>query len=429
MHTLDIDMKNITKIEGHANLSLKVRNGAVEAVRFSPYENNRFFEKIIVGRHYSEAPGMVARICGFCSAAHLLTAIEACENALGIEVSDQTAKLRELLAIGGAIVSHSLHLYFLALPDYLKVSSALELSESKHGLLHQALRIKKAGTTLQERIGGRALHMLSPCIGGFAKLPSKEDLLAAEKALEAARKDVLEAIGLFASLKPQLNYGRSCDYLAVAGKKYSLLYGNVFESSGVTIPAERYKRYLHEISVPYSTSKQVEFQGRSFMVGALARMNLNSSEMQRSVKKQVKKHGLEFPSQSPYDNNLAQAIELLQFVDSSLEIINGIKIRSEKPRQPAKHTTGMRTGVAISEAPRGTLFHEYALNSSGRIANAHIIVPTSQNSRRIEDDLRGFVPKILHKPKREIVLDIEKLIRAYDPCISCATHFLRVKWL
>lgn len=423
MHNSHLFLKNISKIEGHAHLSLDVKKGEVKNVEFKVSENKRFFEKIILGRRAEEIPLLVSRICGFCSSSHCTTAIEAVEKAFEVEVSEQTDMLRDLLLNGEFLKSHSLHLFFLALPDYLGKESVLEFDKKQHKLIHLGLDLKKLGTEILQMVGGRAYHTTNELVGGFKKIPEKKELESLLPSLEQGRSKAEKAIRLFVKFKPQ--FERETDYVGLVNKDYSFLAGDIISSAGVCIPEELYSMYLEEIVVPYSLAKEAKFAGKEFMVGALARINLNRQNLGRKTKKIIRKLKLPFPSHSPFLNNLAQAVELYQCIDSSIYLINEIKCRREnlkkiKPREAI--------GIGITEAPRGVLYHEYEFNKSGKIKNSNIIVPTQQNTRNIEEDIKEFLPPLLDLPKPRIELELEKLIRAYDPCISCATHFLEVDW-
>ncbi len=420
------ELRDISKIEGHASLSVDLEGGKVSNVKFLVSENNRFFEQIVLGKSYKELALIVGRICGFCSSSHMLACIKATENAFGIFPSAQTQQLRELLMNGELIKSHSLHLFFLALPDYLGKSSALEFDKKQLKFIETALALKKAGTELVEAIGGRAYHDLRLSIGGFALLPNQKQLEHIHRQLLDAKKLALETIELFARFKDKLVFERKTTYAALAGKNYSLISGMLKSSTGASFKEEEFLRYFSEQAVPYSTSNQLSFEGKEYLVGALARININQCELCGDAKEKMKSLGLNFPSDSRYYNNLAQAIEILQCIESSIQIINSLKIVKETPAGIEPRNA---LGIGIVEAPRGTLYHEYEFDEKGFVTGASIIVPTSQNTRNIEKDIEAFLPGIIgKKSEHDIEHELEKLIRAYDPCISCATHFLKVKW-
>ncbi len=421
----DFYLRNITKVEGHANLSLKLRNKKVESCEFRITESQRFFEEIVEGRHFSQIPLIVARICGLCSSSHLITAIEAIERALDFSPSEQTLLLRELATNAEFLKSHSLHLYMLALPDYLNKESVLRFEEKEHHFIHDGLELKKAGTDVLIALGGRPHQTVNLRVGGFTRFPPQEKIDAVRKTLEQAREKAIDAIKLFSGFAKKNTFARKTNYVALVGSGYCLLCGAIKCTDGTIVDEEHYLDHLHEFLVPYSTAKQDKFNGEEYMVGALARMNLNKKEMYPSVKKLIKENKLKFPNQSPFYNNVSQALELLQCIEHSLKIIDELHVRKEpipkiKPRESE--------GIGVTEAPRGVLYHSYKLNSRGFIESGNIVVPTLQNCRNIEGDLKQFVPTLLSKPREKAEYEIEKLIRAYDPCISCSTHFLKVRW-
>ena len=418
-------LHDITKIEGHANLEVQLNNGFVEKCEFRINENHRFFEEMALGKSFEEIPLIMSRICGFCCSSHLNTAIEACEKALGVEVSEQTSLLRELSMNMELLKSHALHLYLLVLPDYLNKESVLQFDEKEHQYVHDCLDFKKAATDTLNALGARAYHTVNTRVGGFSKFPSQQELDNCLHSLGHMRKKAFETIELFSRFLEKRPFDRSTRYCALAGKNYSLLEGSINFSDGAVIPEEKFLDHLKEIVLPYSTASQTRFNQQEYFVGALARINFSQKSLSPDAKKAIADFNLKFPSTSPFYINIAQAVEMLHCIDSSIGILQKIKIR-EEPLQ--KIIPKESTGVGVTEAPRGLLYHSYRIGSDGLIKSGHIVVPTQQNSRAIESDLRDFIPGLLSMQKEKAELEIEKLIRAYDPCISCSTHFLKVKW-
>ncbi|MCX8158463.1 MAG: Ni/Fe hydrogenase subunit alpha [Candidatus Diapherotrites archaeon] len=425
MHNLEIDLKNITKIEGHAHLYVKVEDGQVRDVKFKISENKRFFEKIVRGKHIKEAPLLVSRICGFCSASHLITTVEAIEHAYNLELSEQTVALRNLFINGEVIKSHILHLYFLALPDYLKKESILEFDENEHEYIHTALRIKDLGSKMLNVFGGRSHHSINVYAGGFKYLPKAEDLEDIKKTCEELKKDAYETIRLFNSFKE--SFERPKDFVALTNNDYNFLEGKITSMSGICINENEFLKYVSEFVVPYSMAKYARFGGKEYMVGSLSRIKLNKDSLTKDTKKIIDDLKLDFSKNNMFLNNLAQAIEIYHCIDHTIEIINNLKIRKEN--LPKLKKVKNRECVGVSEAPRGTLFHGYELTPEGKIKSCNIIVPTAQNAVTIEKDIKEFIQTNIQLEKTKLELEIEKLIRAYDPCISCATHFLKVRWL
>jgi len=417
-------LHDITKIEGHASLEVLLKSGIVEKCEFRVSENHRFFEEMCLGKSFSEIPLIVSRICGFCCSSHLNTAVKACENALGLEVSEQTKILREISMNMEHLKSHVLHLYMLVLPDYLQRESVLHFNEKEHKHIHDALDIKKAATDVLRILGARVYHTVNSRIGGFSLLPFQEDIEKASKELFKIRKKVLSAIELFSSFKQPV-FERQTRYAALSSQKYELMQGTIKISDGAEIQEKDFLEHFEEKVIPYSTSKDFFYKGSEYMVGALARINLHREKLCAEPKKCIRDLKLKFPNHSPFFNNIAQALEMLQCIDSTIELLDSLKIRQEPlPKTLPKEGKG----IGVCEAPRGLLFHSYSIGSDGLIKKADIVVPTSQNNRNTEKDLIDFIPSLLNLKKPEAELEIEKLIRAYDPCISCSTHFLKVKW-
>jgi coenzyme F420-reducing hydrogenase alpha subunit len=426
MHTTcSFSIKEITKIEGHANLNIELRNGRVEKCELNIFEGQRFFEQMLVGKHFSQVPLIVSRICGFCNTSHLNTSIEAIEKAFSVKPSDQTLMLRELATNAEFIKSHVLHLVFLVLPDFLGKESAFDFTGEETRYLRWAMDLKKVASDLLKALGGRVYPTISIRPGGFTALPTQSELNAMLPALRKAKETASALVDLIDSFKQQFPFERKTEYVALVGSKYCMLCGQVRCSDGTIVPEGQYAKHIKEFIVPYSTAKQAHFNGKEYMVGSLARMNMNQKELCDSAIEKIALLGLRFPSNKIYYNNIAQAIELLQCIESSIEIIESLKLRKEPLSQIVPKEA---EGIGITEAPRGTLYHHYSFDSKGLIRQVNIIVPTLQNNRNIELDLHSFIPTLLDLPQEKAELEIEKLIRAYDPCISCATHFLKVNW-
>jgi coenzyme F420-reducing hydrogenase alpha subunit len=426
MHkTGHFSIKEITKIEGHTNLDVELKDGKVERCELSIYEGQRFFEQMLIGRHFSQIPLIVSRICGFCSISHLGTSIEAIEKAFSEKPSDQTMLLRELGTNAEFLKSHALHLMLLVLPDFLGKESALEFTGKDHKYIHWALNLKKLGTDIIKVLGGRVYQTVNIRPGGFTLLPKQAALDRLLADLKNARKTAIEVIALFASFKDSFAFERKTEYVGLVGSQYCLLCGKIHCSDGTVVEEEDYLHHVKEFVVPYSAAKQASFNGREYQVGAQARINLNQKELCGSVKEQMKTLSLKFPSHKIYYNNVAQALELLQCIESSIETLETLILRKEAL---SKIKPSEAEGIGATEAPRGILFHHYSFDKKGFIKKADIIVPTLQNNHNIESDLKEFIPSLLELPQEKANLEIEKLIRAYDPCISCSTHFLKVNW-
>ncbi len=428
MHDVDFDLTvdDISKIEGTAALDIKVRNGNVEECKFIISEFKRFYTQAIIGKPVSAVPQLVARICGTCSNAHLLCNLKALEQALNIQVSPQTQLLRELLNYGLIIRDHGLHLYVFVLPDLFNKSSILDFDENnqeQHRLLDDCFSIKAAGNNLSIAAAGRSVHAPFATIGGFTKIPSSDDLKKITVQLQDVRPKVIYLIEIFKNCQFQLN--QELEFVGLTDNKYSFLNGEIFTSEGIKIVQNDFGKYLEKTVIPYSQASGYKFNGKIHMVGALARINLNQQSLHANTKHDAEPALRSFPSKNIFHNNLAQAIEILHAIDSAIDLINQYQAIQEAP---VKYESKQSLGVGIIEAPRGTLYHKMEISNDGKITNGQIVVPTGQNQIGIERSILNYVQNNISQPKDVLQKEIEKIIRAYDPCMSCASHFLKIKW-
>jgi len=423
-HGFDLTIKNISKTEGHASLDVKVRGGEVKEVRLRVNENKRFFTQGVRGKKFSEVPSFLSRICGTCSIAHLMASTEAIERALGIKVSQQTTILRKLLTFGLIIRDHAMHLYFLSLPDLFGKDSILELADEKPELVKEAFEVKTAGNLLSKLVGGRAIHPIFSRIGGFLRIPKKEEIKKVLDELKAVREKVFNLLEIF--YDSDLEFSRETIYVALCTPSFNFLEGEIRSSEGICIPEEKYWDFVNRVVIPYSQSTAFQFTGKPYRVGALARINLNSIALDEDTKKDAAKYLKKFPSNNIFDNNLAQAIEILHSIDASIKILESVEFKEEKI-PPIKPREG--EGIGVIEAPRGTLYHMIYLDEEGKVKFSNLVIPTAQNQIQMELDIRDLIQENLDKDKHEIQHLVEMLIRAYDPCFSCASHFLRIRWI
>jgi sulfhydrogenase subunit alpha len=422
----EISLNHICKIEGHAHLNLKIENNKVKICELKANEGARFFEALVINKNVEDIQEIVSRICGICSCAHSVASIQALEEALNIKPTEQQKAVREMLMIGERIRSHATHLYFLALPDYFNATSALTLGNKHKEKINDALAIVTLGNKIVEVFGGREMH---PFLRIKEETP-KTDFSQTLEQLENSKKIILRTIDLFASLKyPKLE--RETDYLSLKEKEvYAIISGKISSNTGLFIDND-YKKHLTENIKEYATSKFVLKENKPYVLGAIARINNNHEQLEDETKKfftkTLSKLKLTLPLKNPYYNNLCQAIELLD------TIYRGIKIIEKMPEKQDISEIKIKEGIGVSavEAPRGTLFHEYKVDKTGKIIYCNIITPTCQNLNMMEHDIVLLVNQLLKNKssKEEIIRQIEKLIRAYDPCFSCSTHFLKVKWL
>ena len=420
----DISIEGLSKIEGHATLDVKVRSNKVEDVKLKISESKRFFTQAIRGKQFQTVPQLVSRICGTCSIAHLTCCTEAVEKALEIEPSEQTIMLRKLMTYGMMIRDHAMHLYLFSLPDVLGKDSVLDFDERQHELVHQAFEVKKAGNDLSKLIGGRAIHPFYAQIGSFSRLPDKKETKKVVEELKKVRSHVFDLIKIFYDC--EFSFRRRNTFVALTTDDFSFLDGVIKSSRHIIIPEQFYWDHLHRVIIPYSQAAGYEFEGRDFMVGALSRLNLNKEKLNKHTKNDLAKYIRVFPSENIYHNNLAQAIEIVHCIDHSIEILEGNDFKKEPQ---IKFNIKEGKGVGVIEAPRGTLYYAIDLDNQGKIVYGNLVIPTAQNQIKMENDIRYLVSKNLDKEKEFIRREIEKLIRAYDPCMSCSTHFLKVNWL
>ncbi len=430
MHNLDLSISDISKIEGKAACDIKVVGGKVVDVKFSIAEYKRFYTQAIRGKDIIALPQLTARICGTCSNAHLLCAIKAVENAVGLIPSEQTVKLRKLLNYGLIIRDHALHLCVFVLPDILGKDSILDFDENnpeEHKYLDATFHIKAVGNNLGKRVGGRSVHAPFAMVGGFTILPKEEELKKSREELTNIRQIVLDLIEIFAKRDFVLER-TDIDFAAITDSEYSFLFGDLIRSDGTLISSEKYGEYLENISIPYSHASGYKFAGKVYMVGALARLNLARGKLHKKTQQSVGEYLKLFPSQNIFHNNLAQAIEILHAIDSSVDLIGNLKIVPEKPAI-AKRKEGV--GIGVIEAPRGTLYYRLEVDDLGKIKKGQIVVPTGQNQIGIEVSIRQYLEQNIGKleDKETVEHEVEKIVRAYDPCMSCASHFLKFRWL
>ncbi|MEI7690511.1 MAG: Ni/Fe hydrogenase subunit alpha [bacterium] len=410
----------ICKIEGHGKLKLDYKAGKAN---LSIDEGERLFEKLVVGHNYLDAPFITARICGVCPTAHTLASIKAIESAFGVEVSPTIISLRKALLAGQIIQSHALHLFFLALPDYLHVVNAIELHQKNPEIFDLALGIKKVGDSLVEVIGGRSVHPTTPTVGGFLTVPTNEELRKLQTALKNHLPKALEAVDLFASFKyPTLN--RETEYLATTKEnKVSYYEGNeIISSNKFKTPIENYAYAFKEEVRNGSPAKYGQRDGHGFMVGSLARLSIDAENLHPKAAYAYKRiWQKDFPTYNSFHNNIAQAIEIVNLIEESIiEIDKFLSDKKSINKVPYQIKAGQ--GVGVVEAPRGTLYHGIKLDSDGVIQLYDIVTPTVQNLVNLEEDADELMKKHKELSSEKLYREIEMLIRAYDPCITCAVH-------
>jgi sulfhydrogenase subunit alpha len=418
-------LDELTKLEGHAKLNVEMDGDRVKKTHLEVYEASRYFETLLLGRDFREAPIITQKICGICSVVHTLTSIKAVEDAIGFAPTEQTIDLRKLLLYASTIHSHTAHLFFFALPDYLGFEDVIELSKKKHEYIHLALDLQKLASDIVKLLGGRALHPVTPTVGGFHSVPDKKTIENVRKNLESIKKLSLKVAKIFSGIElPELE--ARCRHISLkSNKEYALYDGIIASNDGLLFRPRDYMKNLLEDVVEYSNAKHAKLRGRSYMTGSLPRVNASWERLSRDARSVLRNARLRPPIINPFANNIAQAIEMVHFADASLALL-------EKHGQGMKHEhfearPKEGEGVGVCEAPRGLLFHHYKIGGDGRVKFANVITPTSQNAARMEDDIALFLPSISKKPAAKVKLLLEMLIRAYDPCFSCSAHFLELK--
>ncbi|MFH1286072.1 MAG: Ni/Fe hydrogenase subunit alpha [Candidatus Micrarchaeota archaeon] len=423
MKTFKLD--HITKIEGHADLHIKVDGDKIEKVEVSVVEGARFFEAMLKNRRFDEAPLITSRICGICHTTHSLSSIRAVESAIDFQPSEQTKTLRELAFLAEQLQSHVLHIYFLALPDYVGFPSAIAAASKYPNEVKRALRLKRLANDLVEALIGREIHTVSMRVGGFTRLPTQTTLDSLLNKLKESKPEFDETAKLFGSLSYP-NFQRKTTYMALKNNKdYSFIGADLGTSEGASFAPAAYTKHLEEYIASYSNTKPVKINGHGYAVGALARINLNQKFLSDDAKRAIEATNIKFPNDSPFINNFAQAVECVHIIDRCISLLENLKLKNERKK---KIELKAGRGVSATEAPRGTVFHDYFINKQGVIGKTNIITPTAQNLKNIEEDVAAYMPELLKLGSEDkILFELEKLIRAYDPCISCSAHFLTLK--
>ena len=419
-HVLRVD--TLARVEGEGGMHVVLKDGLVTDVELRIFEPPRFFEAFLRGRAWTEPPDITARICGICPVAYQMSSCLAIEDACGVTVPEEIRLLRRLLYCGEWIESHSLHIHLLHAPDFLGYAGAIEMAADHGAVVERGLRVKKAGNALMTVVGGRAIHPVNVRVGGFYRLPTVEELRGVRPALLRARDEAVETVALVAGFDfPDMEQPQ--EYVALRSPHgYPLEGGSVVTSTGRTFEAADFRDNVVEEHVERSNALHAHLDGQTpYVVGPLARYALNHDQLGQLAQDAAHDAGLEDECRNPFKSIVVRAVELVHATDEALRIIDGWDGASA-----ASVDVPPRAGVGhgVTEAPRGMLYHRYELADDGTILDATIIPPTSQNQPSIEADLRAFVQERLDLPRDELVRQCEQAIRNYDPCISCATHFL-----
>ncbi len=423
MTTQRIEITHLTRVEGHGNISIRIEGGKVRDARWEVVETPRFFEAMLRGKRWENAPWICGRICGICSIGHTLASIRAVENAFRIVPSPQTRKLRLLLKHSETLQSHVLHLYFLAAPDFLQVGSVFPLINSHPEVVGRAARIKLLANDLCDRIGGRRLHPTRTVVGGFTMLPEKDELATFLPRLEEIVADLQATADLFRSF-PIPDFSRETEFVSLKGNgSYPFIGGDLMSSDGVLTQEQDYRKMTNEYCVPQSTAKWARLSRPSFAVGALARLNNNYGLLCTEAQQVAGSFGLSPVNHNPFMNNIAQLVECVHVVHESISFIRELLDAPwQDSREPVVPQAGI--GVGAVEVPRGILYHCYEFDTDGRIVASDCVIPTGQNHANIQHDLEALADKAASEGMDDSRIELlaQMLVRAYDPCISCSVH-------
>lgn len=423
-------VEHLARVEGHGGITVEMDGDAISRVRFDVLEGPRLLESLLRGRDHTQVGPAISRVCAICSSAHLITSLQATEAAFGVAIGPRTRLLRELQFRGESIESHALHVFLLTLPDAFGAPSAPALAREHPAPVLLGLRLKQLGNTIQEAIGGRAIHPVSFVPGGMAHWPRRETLQSLRVALRAARDDAQAAVDIVASLPPDDVVDVETTYAALDMRDGYAYYdaGSEVVVLGARgrrrVAAEDYRALTDERAVPYSFAKLSAFEGEPFMVGALARLTVNRRRLSRTGAAATSRLGLVLPSGNPLDNTRAQVVELVMDVERSLEIVDALLDGDAAPEPTAPVVPRAGRGVAVSEAPRGLLVHAYEYDDTGRLTHADVITPTAMNAASIERHFHAVAARNA-SPDDVLARKLELVARAYDPCISCSVHVER----
>jgi sulfhydrogenase subunit alpha len=422
--TRTIRVDCLTRVEGAGGLTIRFRGDRVSAVRLRIFEPPRFFEALLRGRAREEAPDITARICGICPVAYQMSACHAIEDGAGVRVDGPLRALRRLLYCGEWIASHCLHMFMLHAPDFLGFPDAISMAQEHAGLVRRGLRMKKAGNAIMSAIGGREIHPVTVKLGGFYRIPAPAELQALLPELHWARAAALATVLDFARLDFP-DFERDYEFVALRHPdEYPFCEGRLVSNKGLDLAVRDFEDVFVERQVPHSTALHACIRGReAYVCGPLARINLNFDRLRPAAREAAGQAGFTVPCRNPFKGILARALEVLQAIDEAIAIIAAwtpaAQASLDLPRVAA-------TGYGCTEAPRGILFHRYSVDAGGLIRDARIVPPTSQNQQSIELDLHQIAGRLAGLPHEAAVRLAEQTVRNYDPCISCATHFLRL---
>ena len=425
MRTRTITVDYLARVEGEGALLVKIKEGQVTDVKLKIFEPPRFFEAFLRGRKFTEAPDITARICGICPIAYQMSACHAMEDACGVRVEGPLRALRRLIYCGEWIESHALHIYLLHAPDFLGYESAVHMARDHRDIVQRGLQVKKAGNQVVSLLGGREIHPINVRVGGFYKVPSKSELASLVERLEWARDAALETVRWVAAF-PFPDFEQDYEFVALNHPdEYPFNEGRIISNKGLDIDVQDYDANFVEEHVQWSNALHSTIKGRgAYFCGPMARFNLNFEKLRPIAKQAAAEAGIAGVCCNPFKSIIVRSVEVLDACDEALAIIDGYEM-PDRPMLEVQPRAAI--GYGCTEAPRGILYHRYRIDEEGIILDAKIVPPTSQNQKTIEGDLWRFVPPRIDLPNDKLTWQCEQAIRNYDPCISCATHFLNLK--
>lgn len=418
----EIDVEYLARVEGEGAMYLRLEDDQVADLKFKIFEPPRFYEALLEGRRFSEAPDITARICGICPAAYQTSSVNAMENAAGVEVPGDIQQLRRLLYVGEWIESHALHMYFLHAPDFLGYESGIAMAAEFPDRVNAGLRVKKIGNEIMTLLGGREIHPVNVKVGGFYRTPARSELEAKVEDLQWGLEAAIDTTRWVSGLDfPE--FERDYEFVALHNpNEYAIHQGRIVSNRGIDIDVAEWPDVFEENHVEWSNALHARVKQRgSYLVGPLARYALNHEQLTPLAREEAERAGLGSACTNPFKSIIVRGVEMVFAFEEALRIISAY----EQPTTPSVEVApASATGHGASEAPRGILYHRYSLDENGLITKAQIVPPTSQNQLSIEEDLMGFVPGRTHLSDEDLKWQLEQAIRNYDPCISCATHFL-----
>ena len=409
-------------MEGHAGFMASVLQGDVKSAKIEVQEGIRLIEGIMIGRHYKDVPVIAQRICGICPVVHNLTCIKALEKAMDIQVTDETKKLRLVMEHAQFIHSHALHLFFLSLADFLDMDNDIKLINTYPEEAKKAIRVREFGMSIVQTIGGRVVHPISNEVGGFKKAPNTEELKKIVEKADGALEDAL-ALGEFFKKIKIPEFSRETEYVALSKERaYAIYDGDIISSKGLHIPVEKFEANFQELQKQNEVIKKVEHNGESYMLGAIARINLSREKLSPKAHAYLESLNLTFPDYNPFHNIFAQMVEVIHCIEESKKLISELLQADLNEVVTKEYNVKGGVGISAVEAPRGTLYYHIDLDDKGYVKNLNIITPTAQFMANLEDDIKAYIPEVMDLDEKTREKKLRGFIRAYDPCISCAVH-------